>query len=778
MKAVCKIWSIILMGMWLTQCGGGGAPAENQVLVRLPVLEADEVLDQDGAMYSVAAYSDDTGEGLDPVAGPEILVPFNEDEGWYQTEFTGLLSGNHVIQVERLQSTESGLVVISTVQAIVSVFDTEQVWDFSGKTWDYESYDDDGDGLFNVSEVIIGTDPFLRDSDGDGVLDLSDAFPADKSMSSDLDGDGIGDGRDDDADGDGVSRANENRIGSSDELADTDGDSVRDGIDNCVLQINAAQPNRDGDLEGDACDADQDGDGLTNETEALMGTNPLNPDSDGDGIRDGVDFAALNRLEWEDADGDLVADNSDNCVGLGDVSQTDTDDDGQGDACDSDDDNDGLSDDEENMRGVDAVVTLSLTGDSDGDGIDDLEDNCPLVVNVLQPDSDDDGFGNDCDLDWQDARVHRRAIFVSPVGTTPPEESSPASPTSDLASAMQLAAQWGYDLYLTEGIYTVDGLALVDGVSWFGGFAMDFSERDALGLTRVSRITNTVDAGSYLLTGQALATGVRLDALTFANISSQENQGAILVSGGLIELEHCFFLGNPEVNAETFFVAEETQVFLAHNRVYGAANEMSAGMDFTDVTATLTGNLLVMGEAMHTTGVQSTSSSLQIVGNTIDGGRHSSGSSYGIRFSGRAPELINNIFITQNENQQASVLCQGTTPTGALELSNNLFLRLAQSSLNRPVYTNCQGQMYFQETTLDQALGISATGNLMPPVLQPADLSLHVDVNNDYAPAFGTSLAVDAALDLSGNDEVFLEDLLGSVRNALSADIGAVEIDN
>jgi alpha-tubulin suppressor-like RCC1 family protein len=37
--------------------------------------------------------------------------------------------------------------------------------------------------------------------------------------------------------------------------------------------------------------------------------------------------------------------------------------------------------------------------DSDGDGIDDEDDNCPNLINVDQLDTDQDGFGNRCDLD-------------------------------------------------------------------------------------------------------------------------------------------------------------------------------------------------------------------------------------------------------------------------------------------------------------------------------------------------------------------------------------------
>ena len=40
---------------------------------------------------------------------------------------------------------------------------------------------------------------------------------------------------------------------------------------------------------------------------------------------------------------------------------------------------------------------LLLGGDSDGDGVCEKTDNCPLVSNASQTDSDGDGFGDACD---------------------------------------------------------------------------------------------------------------------------------------------------------------------------------------------------------------------------------------------------------------------------------------------------------------------------------------------------------------------------------------------
>lgn len=72
-------------------------------------------------------------------------------------------------------------------------------------------------------------------------------------------------------------------------LLDKDRDGITDSDDNCPELANADQANNDRDAGGDACDPDDDNDGLADIDEAPRGANPKSPDTDGDGIGDAKD---------------------------------------------------------------------------------------------------------------------------------------------------------------------------------------------------------------------------------------------------------------------------------------------------------------------------------------------------------------------------------------------------------------------------------------------------------------------------------------------------------
>jgi hypothetical protein len=92
----------------------------------------------------------------------------------------------------------------------------------------------------------------------------------------------------------------------------------------------ADEAKRDPKTGGDACDADDDGDGITDNPKrdnCRLKPNPKQEDNDSDGVGDVCD---------PDDDNDTVIDENDNCPTVSNVGQADTDKDGAGDACDPD----------------------------------------------------------------------------------------------------------------------------------------------------------------------------------------------------------------------------------------------------------------------------------------------------------------------------------------------------------------------------------------------------------------------------------------------------------
>ncbi len=213
-----------------------------------------------------------------------------------------------------------------------------------------DSADDaDGDGLTNLEEYGLGTDPSNDDSDSDG---MDDGWELDNSL------DPLLDDASDDEDLDGLSNLEEYGLGSDPHSDDSDGDGMGDyweayyGLD----------PATD-----DSAD-DADGDGLTNFEEYELGTYPNDEDTDGDGYTDGEEVTA---------DSDPL-DPTDDPTTI------------------TDDDGDGMDDDWETTYGL-VVGTDDSADDEDSDGLTNLEEYL-AGTDPTDEDTDGDLFRDDYEV--------------------------------------------------------------------------------------------------------------------------------------------------------------------------------------------------------------------------------------------------------------------------------------------------------------------------------------------------------------------------------------------
>ncbi|SDR00559.1 gliding motility-associated C-terminal domain-containing protein [Flagellimonas zhangzhouensis] len=173
-------------------------------------------------------------------------------------------------------------------------------YDSSNAIW--MAADCDGDGVTNGEEFTNGTDPYLADidSDGDGIdddIEITNGTdpndPCDPAQAVDYTGYDSSNSiwASADCDGDGLTNGEELSLGTDVYNADTDGDSINDGQE----VSDGTNPFDDCDsvggtpLPGTFCDSDNDG--LSDDNELELGTDPENADSDDDTIEDGQEVA-------------------------------------------------------------------------------------------------------------------------------------------------------------------------------------------------------------------------------------------------------------------------------------------------------------------------------------------------------------------------------------------------------------------------------------------------------------------------------------------------------
>lgn len=179
-------------------------------------------------------------------------------------------------------------------------------------------------------------------------------------------------------------------------IVDTDKDTIADATDNCPTVANQNQANYDGDTQGDACDTDDDNDGILDTAEKSGCV--LNPATSCGAVLPVTSaFSAGTRVQSTDII-NVRSTNMTSVLGTQPVGSIGTVQAGTPVASNGyvyipvnfDTGLDGMV--------ADAFLSVySAPTDTDNDGVADTADNCPTVANANQADADNDGIGDACD---------------------------------------------------------------------------------------------------------------------------------------------------------------------------------------------------------------------------------------------------------------------------------------------------------------------------------------------------------------------------------------------
>ena len=192
---------------------------------------------------------------------------------------------------------------------------------------------------------------------------------------------------------------------------------------------------------------DSDGDGLTDDEERQLGTDPNNPDTDGDGLTDAEEVHVYNTNPLKaDTDDDGLSDGDEVMKYHTDPLKADTDGDGLRDGDEVliyhtdplkvDTDGDGLSDGEEVLT----YHTDPLKVDTDGDGLSDADEVLKYRTDPLKKDTDGDGL-----TDYDEIfKYHTNPLFADtdeggvPDGEEVRRGTNPLDPSDDKPAAFKV----------------------------------------------------------------------------------------------------------------------------------------------------------------------------------------------------------------------------------------------------------------------------------------------------------------------------------------------------
>ena len=264
---------------------------------------------------------------------------------------------------------------------------------------------------------------------------------------------------------------------------------------------------------------DSDGDGLTNDREVSLGTDPLKPDTDGDKLLDGdeVNTRLTNPL-IPDTDGDGLSDGDEVQTYQTDPLNPDMDGDGRADGLEvaggsdprnADSDGDGVRDGDE--------ITLETdprNPDSDGDGLKDGQENatCPRP---RVPDSDGDAIVDGKDLD--PCNPSNPALTATAAAAA--AQATAAAPTMTLTPTATPTPTSTPTLTPTLALPSLQGIML------FGSDRDGNSEIYALNLANLApaRLTNN--------SAQDVQPALAPDSVQVAYVTNQDGNNEIYLSG-------------------------------------------------------------------------------------------------------------------------------------------------------------------------------------------------------------------------------------------------------
>ncbi len=247
--------------------------------------------------------------------------------------------------------------------------------------------DFDNDGLTNIQEQALGTDPLDADSDDDT---LTDGFEVNSTKTDPQDTDSDSTSTtpdendntvldpDEDLDGDGLSNFIEQAKGTDPLDPDSDDDTLTDGFEVTKSFTDPLDTDSDSTIttpdENDNTildpNEDLDGDGLSNVVEQVTGTDPNDSDSDDDGLLDGEEIGASTDPLDPDSDDDTLLDGFEVKKSFTDPLDTDSD--------------STITTPDENDNTI-----LDPNEDLDSDGLTNLEEQA-AGTDPLDDDSDDD----------------------------------------------------------------------------------------------------------------------------------------------------------------------------------------------------------------------------------------------------------------------------------------------------------------------------------------------------------------------------------------------------